>query len=165
MAFLNETFNAADLPQSDRNYDALPPGWYNATIAAAELTPTKAGNGAYIKVRYDITGPTHQGRVVFANLNIRNANPEAERIGRQQLGELMRAIGLATVQDTDQLVGAPVCIKLKVREARDGYEASNDVSGFKAIAGGAPSIPAAPKPAAAAPPAPAATGARPPWAK
>lgn len=165
MAFLNETFNAADLPQSDRNYDALPPGWYTATIAAAELTPTKAGNGAYIKVRYDITGPTHQGRVVFANLNIRNANPEAERIGRQQLGELMRAIGLATVQDTDQLVGAPVQIKLKVREARDGYEASNDVAGFKAV-GNAPSIPSAPAAKPAAAPAPAAsTGARPPWAK
>lgn len=166
MAFLNETFSAADLPQSDRNFEPLPPGWYTATISAADLTPTKAGTGAYIKMRYDVTGPTHQGRVVFANLNIRNANPEAERIGRQQLGDLMRAIGLPTLSDTDQLIGAQVGIKLKISPARDGYEASNDVAGFKAV-GGAPSIPAAPaaaKPAAAAP-APAAAGARPPWAK
>jgi hypothetical protein len=54
---------------------------------------------------YDITGPSHQGRVVFGNLNIKNANPKAEEIGRQQLGDIMRAIGLAKVTDTDQFIG------------------------------------------------------------
>ena len=162
MAFLNETFRAADLPQSDRNFEPLPAGWYNASITSAELTPTKAGDGAYIKVRYDITGPTHQGRVVFGNINIRNKNPDAERIGRQQLGELMLAIGLAEVRDTDELIGANIGVKLKIRPAQGDWEASNDVSGFKSLG----TAPTAPTSQVSAPNAPAqATGARPPWAK
>lgn len=116
MAFLGETFNQQDLPQDQGGFDPLPEGWYTATISGAELKDTKAMTGQYIAVKYDITGPTHQGRVVFGNLNIRNPNPKAEEIGRQQLGELMRAIGLPSVQDTDQLIGGSLQIKLTVRK-------------------------------------------------
>ena len=116
MAFLEETFVADELPQSERSYDLLPEGWYDATVTKAEVNPTKAGTGTKIDVRYDITGPTQQGRVIFASLNIRNPSVEAERIGREQLGELMRAIGLARVQDSDELIGGNVCIKVRVKK-------------------------------------------------
>lgn len=160
MAFLGQTFSTETLPQSENNYDLLPAGWYNVKITKAELKDTKSGTGSYINVRYDITGPTHQGRVVFGMINITNQNPKAEEIGRQQLGELMRAIGLARVEDTDQLIGGELQIKVGVKEAKDGYDASNDVKGFKAIGGG---IPVANKPAASAQAAaPAASKA--PWA-
>ena len=167
MAFLGETFDANELPQGNGgNYDPLPPGWYNAHITAAELKPTKDGSGQYIKVRYDITGPTHQGRVVFGNLNIKNASAKAEEIGRQQLGELMRAIGLAKVTDTDQLIGGSLSIKLDVRAATEQYAAQNEVKGFKAITGSAPTFAApAASPAASAPAAAAPAKATPPWAK
>ena len=161
MAFLGQTFDANELPQSS-TYDPLPAGWYTATIADAELKPTKDGSGQYIKVRYDITGPTHQGRVVFGNLNIKNASAKAEEIGRQQLGDLMRAIGLARVTDTDQLIGGSLSIKLDVRPATDQYPAQNEVRGFKAVTGSAPTFAA---PAASAPAASAPGKAAPPWAK
>lgn len=167
MAFLGQTFDANELPQGNGgNYDPLPPGWYTATINKADLQPTKDGSGQYIKVRYDITGPSHQGRVVFGNLNIKNASAKAEEIGRQQLGELMRSIGLAKVTDTDQLIGGVLQIKLDVRAATDQYSAQNEVKGFKAITGSAPTFAApAASPAASAPAAQAATKAAPPWAK
>ena len=165
MAFLGQTFNADDLPQGN-TYEPLPAGWYTATIADAELKTTKDGSGQYIKVRYDITGPTHQGRVVFGNLNIKNASAKAEEIGRQQLGELMRAIGLARVTDTDQLIGGSLQIKLDVRAATEQYPAQNEVRGFKAITGSAPTFAApAASPAASAPAASAPAKAAPPWAK
>ena len=157
MAFLDETFEVDQLPVSEKSYEVLPSGWYMATISSAELKSTKAQNGQYIAIRYDITGPTHQGRVVFGNLNIRNPNPKAEEIGRQQLGEVMRAIGLAKVQDTDELIGGQLSIKVDVRSSEQ-YGDQNEVKGFKAIAG---SIPPAPKVAV-----PAAAGkAAPPWQK
>ena len=167
MAFLGQTFDANELPQGNGgNYDPLPDGWYNANITAAELKPTKDGSGQYIKVRYDITGPSHQGRVVFGNLNIKNASAKAEEIGRQQLGEIMRAIGLAKVTDTDQLIGGSLSIKLDVRAATEQYAAQNEVKGFKAITGSAPTFAApAASPSASAPAAQAATKAAPPWAK
>jgi len=161
MAFLTETFDVNELPVGNAgNFEPLPAGWYTCTISQAELKETKAGNGQYIKLRYDITGPSHQGRVVFGNLNIKNANPKAEEIGRQQLGEIMRAIGLAKVADTDQLIGGQISIKLDIKQDAQ-YGASNEVRGFKSVSGSvAPSVTAAPTSA------PAATGkAAPPWAK
>lgn len=157
MAFLGETFNAGDNPSSG-GFDPLPAGWYTATIADAELKPTKAGTGEYIAVRFDITGPTHEGRVVFTNLNIRNPNPKAEEIGRQQLDQLMIATGLPSVQDTDQLIGGSCSIKLTVKHD-DQYGDGNEVKGFKAIDGGA-----APMPKPAAPAQQQAAPAFPPWA-
>tara|TARA_R110000868_G_scaffold150554_3_gene373860 strand:+ start:695 stop:1186 length:492 start_codon:yes stop_codon:yes gene_type:complete len=162
MAFLPETFDINELPVGNAgNFEPLPAGWYTCTISQAELKATKAGDGQYIKLRYDITGPTHQGRVVFGNLNIKNANAKAEEIGRQHLGEIMRAIGLAKVTDTDQLIGGQIAIKLGIKPDK-GFGASNDAKGFKSVSGSvAPSASAVPAAAA-----PAATGkAAPPWAK
>lgn len=158
MAFLNQTFTAAELPQGS-SYDPLPAGWYSAKITGAELRNTKTGGGQYIAVKYDITGPTHQGRIVFGNVNIKNQNPKAEEIGRQQLGEIMRAIGLAKVTDTDQLIGGSLQIKLTI-EAQEGYEPQNNVKGFKS-AGGVGSLPQPVATAAAVAPAKS----TPPWAK
>jgi len=161
MASLGETFEVSALPQGNTgNFDPLPPGWYSATMSAAEIKTTKTGTGEYIALRYDITGPTHQGRVVFGNLNIRNQSPKAEEIGRQQLGDICRAIGLAKVGDTDQLIGHSLMIKLDIEKSPQ-YGDKNQVKGFKPIAGGAPSIVAKPVATVATAPAKAA----PPWAK
>ena len=156
MAQLNEVFDVNALPKSERSYEPLPAGWYNVTITGAELKATKAGTGEYIAVRYDVAGPTHAGRVVFGNLNIKNPNPTAESIGRQQLGELMRAAGFAKVEDTDQLIGGQLQIKLDIRKSEQ-YGDSNDVKGFKSLSGGAMPMAVAPKAASAK--------AAPPWVK
>lgn len=112
-------------------------------------------------MRYDITGPTQQGRVIFQAVNIRNQSQKAEEIGRQQLGEIMRAIGLARVEDTDQLIGGQLCIKIKIKQPTDkdkaaGYtENKNEVAGFKAANGtNAPMPSSAPSAAPAASSAP-----------
>lgn len=133
MAFLGQGFDLNDLPEGGGNFEPIPAGWYESRIDNAELKDTKNGDGQYIKIRFSIIGPTHQGRTVFANLNIRNASAKAEEIGRQQLGELMRAIGLSKVEDTDELIGGDVTIKLSIREAANGYDAQNEVKGFKTI--------------------------------
>lgn len=164
MAFLGETFSTDDLPQSDRNYELIPEGWYSATITKAELGNTKSGTGQKIDVRYDITGPTHEGRVIFASLNIRNQSQKAEEIGRQQLGEVMRAIGLPKVEDTDQLIGGQLQIKIKIKkpsqnDIANGYtEDKNEVAGWKSV-NGAAAIPAKAQTAQAP------AGNKPPWAK
>lgn len=166
MAFLSESFDINELPQGAGSFDPLPAGWYSTSIQGAELKKTSTGTGEYISVKYAITGPTHQGRTVFGNLNIKNPNPKAEEIGRQQLGELMRAIGLARVTDTDQLIGGQLQIKLAVTPERTDertgktYDPSNEVKGFKSLTG---SSPAASIPQAAA--AQATAKATPPWVK
>jgi hypothetical protein len=156
---LGETFSAAELQPSTPSYDLLPAGWYTCVITDAELKDTKSGTGQYIKVRYDVTGPSCQGRVVFGNFNIKNQNVKAEEIGRQQLGDLMRALGLSAVNDTDQLINGHLSIKVDVRPASGEYNAQNEVKGWKSNTA---SLPPQPKPDA---PAGAPAKASPPWAK
>lgn len=161
MAFLDEAFDVNSLPQSDSNYELVPAGWYNATITKAEIKPTKAGTGQYIAIRYDITGPSQQGRIIFEQLNIKNPNPKAEEIGRSTLGEIMRSIGLTRVTDTDQLIGGSLQIKVTVKESDGQYEARNEAKGHKAIAGNSSQLPTP----QTTQPATTNTTTAPPWAK
>jgi len=158
MANLGTSFLTEDLP-SGGSYEALPAGWYTATINDVQVKQTKSGTGRYMAIRYDITGPTHQGRVVYSNINFENANPKAEEIGRQQLRSLMEAIGLARLTDSDQLIGGNVKIKLKV-EKDEQYGDKNQVNGF-ASSGAVGAAPKAPQPSAPASKSPSA----PPWAR
>jgi len=151
-----DTININDIPAQTNDYAPIPAGEYIATIKDAEVKVTKDGTGQYIKLKLQIDAPSNTGRVIFSNLNIQNKSEAAERIGRQQLGEIMRALGLSSVANTDQLVGGTVGIKVAIREAQNGYEAQNEVKGYKSMKGSAP-------PAADAP---AGSGkASPPWVK
>ena len=152
MARLDEEISLLSIPKKENagSYEPLPDGWYDVTIGGCEIKETRAGTGKYLHVRYDVTGPSHSGRVVFGNLNIRNQNPKAEEIGRQQLGELMDSVGIGKLSDTDQLIGNRLKVKLSTRRSEQ-YGDSNEVKGWKAADGI--------KPAAAAAPA----AAKPPW--
>lgn len=159
MANLGQTFDAQDLPQGQGNFEPIPAGWYNATVQKAELKDTKDGTGQYINIQWMISGPSYQGRVVFGMINIRNKSQKAEEIGRQQLGDVMRAMGLPKVTDTDELIGGSCQIKVKIQK-QEGYEDKNAVTAYKAIEGSAPPMPSQ----SAANSAPS-SGSVPPWAK
>ena len=147
MANLGFDFTLDLVPEQQTSYDAIPAGWYDATIAGAELKDSKSG-GKYVNVRYDILGPNHSGRVVFGMITVANANSKAEEIGRQQLGQVIQALGIAKLTDTDQLIGGVIGIKVTVEESQQ-YGTQNRVAGFRQCS----SSPAAtPKAATAAPP-------------
>ena len=155
MARLDKVYTEAELPKSERSFEPVPDGWYEVTITEGNVKKTNAGTGTYIKLRYDITGPAHAGRVVFGNINNSNPNPEAERIGNQELGELMRAIGLPRLEDTDQLLGKRLSVKLVTKKSEQ-YGDKNEVKGYRSNG----SAPAASSSSGAP-----ATSAKPPWAK
>jgi hypothetical protein len=152
MASLGTVINREDLPEdSSGDYSPLPEGWYTTQITGAELKDTKSGTGKYIKVEHTVVGEQFSGRKVWGMINIQNPNEKAEEIGRQQLNKMMTAVGLAKLEDTDELVGLDVSIKLKIKEAANGYDASNEVKGYKAM-GSAPAGASAPKAESSAPP-------------
>jgi len=160
MAKLDIPFDSTTVEVSSNDYAPLPAGWYDAKISEADVRNTKAGTGQYIAVRYDIIGPTHQGRVVWQNLNISNPNPKAEEIGREQLAQLMTASGIQGVLfNTDQLIGGELSIKLTVRKSEE-YGDSNDVKGCKSLNSGAAAMPASSGETPAAP-----ASSAPPWQK
>ena len=155
MAFLDTPIALDDIPADEpRDFEPIPAGLYTATVAGIDLRSTKAGTGQYLAVRLDVTGPTHEGRVLWTNLNIRNPNAKAEEIARQQLAAIMMAARVDLVQDTDVLIGASVGVKVSISEDAT-YGKRNEVKG----------ISAAGEPARSAPPMPAAASAAstPPW--
>ena len=135
MAFLGQEYRVEDLPESG-SYELIPAGWYQAQINTADLKPTKAGDGQYLSIRFDIIAPTHQGRVVFGNVNLKNASAQAEEIGRRQLGEILRSIGKSVIRDSDELIGGQLQIKVGIQHDKNGqYEDRNDIKGYKALDG------------------------------
>lgn len=145
----------ANAYEPDVGFEALPAGQYVAHITNSDKRNAKTGNGWYIWLEFEIREGPAAGRKVWMNLNLGNTNPEAVRIANAQFSALCRAVGKMRVADTSELHMLPVEIKLTKREARDGYDASNEVRGFRAVdhvAGAAASpAPAAPPAAAGAP--------------
>jgi hypothetical protein len=165
MGFLGQTYNTNELPEG-AGFDVIPAGWYDVDIQKAEMKDLKNGPGQRLNLQLKVTGPNYIGRVVFASLNIDlPGKAEAERIGREQLGNLLRSIGLDQVEDSDELVGYSLRARVKIKEGNEDYpDAKNEVAGFKA-AGEAPVVApvarpnGAPRPAAR--PAPVAARATP----
>lgn len=161
MAQLGYTISQNDLPEDNGgDFSPLPAGEYSVKIADAEICNTKAGTGQYIKLRLDVTGPSHQGRVLFSNINIQNPSQKAEEIGRQQLGSIMRAINLPNLADTDQLIGGEMSVKVTIRKS-DEFGDQNDVKSYKSLNGSTAPMGGG----GAQQPQQSAASGKPPWAK
>lgn len=134
MARLDMTFDVNELPQDE--FTLLKDGNYSAVIEQADIKPTKDASGKYIKLQLQITGPTNKGCKLFHNINFMLPNsPDGQRIGRQELRQLMESIGLMRLTDTDELIGKQVLCKVGTRPAHDGYDASNEVKKFMKLEG------------------------------
>ena len=149
MAQLN--FNAAEVDTTSR--DAIPSGSYEAVVTDSEMRATKNGLGMGINLTFEIIseGPA-KGRKVFVWINYEHPKVEAQRIGREELASLCKAVGVVELNDTDQLHNLPLMVTVGV-DRNDPTR--NVVKAYK---------PKAAQPAQAAQKPPQAAGAA-PWAR
>jgi hypothetical protein len=131
-------FNANDVEPSN-DFDVLPVGWYRAEIVGSEMKETKRGDGSYLALQYRILGPAsggdqYENRRVFCNLNLNNQNPKAVEIAERHLGDICRATGILTVNNSTQLHEKPHMIKLSIRKSEE-YGDRNEIKGFKPMSG------------------------------
>ena len=154
-------FNAEEVEPSS-SFDPIPAGWYTAIISNSEMKATRDGYGEYLSLTLQIIEGQYENRLVFARLNLKNANDKAVDIARKDLAAICRAVGVMSPQASEELHDIPLMIKVKVRAASGDYEASNDIGGYKAVEGVdlTPSPKTAPK-AQTPPPAPT----KKPWQK
>lgn len=124
----------ANQVEPDAGMDVVPAGWYNVAVDETEMKPTKSGDGAYLKFRFNILDGQYHGRKLFINLNLRNPNPQTVEIAQRQLSAICHATGVLNLQDTQQLYGIPMKVKVSVRKDPTGaYEDQNDIKSFKNI--------------------------------
>ena len=156
-------FNAEEVEPSS-SFDPIPAGWYQAIISNSEMKATRDGYGEYLSLTLQIIDGQYENRLVFARLNLKNANDKAVDIARKDLAAICRAVGVMSPQASEELHDIPLMIKVKVRPASGDYEASNDIGGYKTVEGQdlTPAPKAASKPQT---PPPAATTTKKPWQK
>ena len=111
MAQLN--FNAAEIDTTSR--DAIPSGTYEAVVTDSEMKATKNGLGMGINLTFEIVseGPA-KGRKVFVWINYEHPKAEAQRIGREELASLCKAVGVDNLTDTNQLHNLPLMVTVGV---------------------------------------------------
>lgn len=132
MATLN--FNAAQVPTDFGAQECVPAGWYNVMVDETEMKPTKDGSGAYLQVRFTVLDGQYVNRKIFTRMNLQNSNPTAQEIAYKQLSALCHAVNVLQLQDSVQLHGLPLKVKVKVRKDSTGqYEDQNEVTAYKNI--------------------------------
>lgn len=133
MATLNFGFTSeeAQAAQND-SYAALPSGNYIAQVERSEVKTTKDGTGSYLSLGFKVIDGEYAGRVLFGNITLTNKNSQAQEIGRKQLIKLSTACGLGHLQDSEQLHGIPVMIKVSDSRVYEG-EKQNDIKDYKAV--------------------------------
>ena len=144
-------FNATEQKEMT-NFDPLPAGEYLARIVESEVKPTSAGTGHYLQLVFQIMSPGFDTRKVFNNLNLDNPNEKAVDIANRELGAICKAVNKPVIQDSQELHGLPMTIKLKVTPPSANYAASNAITTYSPANGAAaPAAPVTTAPAAAAP--------------
>lgn len=125
-------FNAEEV-EPDTGFDPMPAGWYSAMITDSEMKTTKNGAGQYLQLRLDIIDGEHKGRVLFDRLNLINQNQTAVDIAQRTLSAICRAVGIMQPKDSSDLHDKPIRVKVSVRPAQGGYEATNEVKGYQPL--------------------------------
>jgi hypothetical protein len=104
----------------------LPVGLYGLVVTRSVMKATKDNAGKYLEVEFDVVEPSEYGnRKFWDKFNIFNKNDTAQRIGREQLSDLLKALGLDGSAEPDDLVGASVNAYLLIEPASNGYPAKN----------------------------------------
>jgi hypothetical protein len=148
-------FNALEVEPST-TFQPLPADWYKCVIAETEERVTSKGDGSYLQLSIEVIEGDYAGRKVFDRLNLKNPNPTAVEIAQRSLSSICRAISVNSPKDSAELCDKPMMVKMSVRPAQNGYEASNDVKGYESVTVGA-SAQAAPSGVASS------GGSTPPW--
>lgn len=133
VSFGNEGFDAT-APENQRTNSVVPAGEYPAIMVESERKTTNAGDGAYLKTKFQIVSGEFQNRIVFKNFNLwlPAHKEQALQIARGEFSEFCRAVGVDNPKDSSELHDKVCLIKVKVRKDKSGqYDDQNDISGFK----------------------------------
>lgn len=142
MANLGGTFDANQV-EPNAPYEVIPEGEYRIQITNSSMENTKDNTGQYLKLELEIMEGQQAGRKLFDRLNLVNRNQQAMEIAQRTLSAICHAVGVLTVNDSEQLHMRPMLAKVKVVDRKDRPgEKSNEIGSYKAAGAGAPSNPA-----------------------
>ncbi len=119
MAQLGNTFIASEIPEGS-DYSPLPVGDYRVEIVASELRATKAGDGQYLLLEMQILDGDYSGRRIWDRLNLWNNNPTTVEIAQRTLASICRAVGVPSINDSEELHLRPFVAKARMTKNKQG---------------------------------------------
>jgi hypothetical protein len=111
-------------------FEPIPAGKYIAAITASEMKPTKAGDGSYLELTFQVLDGEYKGRLLWDRLNLDNPNELAVKIARSQLAAVCQAVGVMTPNDSQELHNLPLEINVKLRKREDNGETANEIKSY-----------------------------------
>ena len=114
------------------SFSVIDPGIYLGTITKSEMKETKDKKGSYLSLTLKLNGnPKHDGRVLFCNLNLNNANPATVEIAEKNLSQICDALGVTNVTDSAQLHDRQLAFRVTIKKGTPQYpEDKNEVRSF-----------------------------------
>ena len=128
MATIN--FNVSEVTPA-QEFKPLPEGKYEAVIADSDVKETRAGNGSYIQLEFEIISGEYKGRRLWGRYNVENANREAVEIGRAQFSAVCQAAGVPNPRDTAELHNCTLVLSVRCKHRKDTDELENVISGYR----------------------------------
>lgn len=128
MANLNN-FDANQVEPSSE-FEPIPAGRYTAMISDSEMRATKSGAGSYLQLTFQVLEGEYKGRLLWARLNLENANPTTVQIARAELSAICRAVGVLTPRDSIELHNLPLIITVRCKKRTDTDEITNEIKGY-----------------------------------
>lgn len=111
-------------------FDPIPAGKYIAVITESEFKPTRAGDGQYLELTFQIVDGAHRGRLVWSRLNLENRNDTTVKLARGELSSICRAIGVMQPRDSIELHNIPLEITVGLKRRDDSGEFKNVIRGY-----------------------------------
>lgn len=127
MALLN--FDATTV-EPNASLSVVPAGEYLGCIVDSQVKSTKAGNGQFLELVFEIVHGEHQGRKIWQRINFKNPNPKAEAVAKRELANLCKALGILHVQHSEVLHNIPLMVQIEVEEGSNGYGPSNRIKSY-----------------------------------
>ena len=139
-------FDARTVEPMDQ-FEPVPAGKYLAAVVASEVKPTKARDGSFLELTFQVLEGDYKGRLLWARLNLDNPNPLTVKIARGELSALCRAVGIMEPKDSCEMHNLPLVITVKQKADSDG-EVRNEIKGYakRDVANGKPAQSANPTP-------------------
>lgn len=110
----------------------LPTGIYNMKVVGSEIKETKTKGGYMLIVSQEVKDGEHAGKVIVDRLNVVNANPQAEEIGKGVLKTILTVGGYANPDlfaDSNDLLGMEFSVSVECSDSKWTNDKGEEVDG------------------------------------
>lgn len=114
------TFSTQGQKRSEESGILYEEGWYPVIISETSFGPNSQNTGNILKVKFNFAEGVYKGKAYSNGYNVQHQNQEAVRIAYEQLTDLLLASGVPEMQDTQQLHGKCLWIKIVQRADKQG---------------------------------------------